>query len=107
MLAELHVIMPAEAASGHDMSAPQPDMARQMNSAALIEAYCGADDPDLAFASLTLAHHQMAVDTSRGLLETTQDAELRALAERVMAAQEAEITILRQVLSERAASPTP
>ena len=39
MLAELHLIMPEGAASGHDMSAPQPDMARQMNSAALIEAY--------------------------------------------------------------------
>lgn len=108
MLAALHVIMPAEAANGHDMDAAQPDMAMQMSSATLIDAFCQADDPELAFASLTLAHHQMAVDSSRGLLELTKDTELRNLAERVIAAQESEISTLQQVLDEHgAASPTP
>ena len=108
LLAAMHVLMPEHAAGGHDMAQPQGDMAMQMDSAALIDAFCQAGDPDLAFANLTLAHHQMAVDSSRGLLETTQDAELRDLAERVIAAQEAEIIILQQVLNERAmASSTP
>lgn len=108
MLAALHAIMPEDAAKGHDIHATQPEMAKQMNSVALIDAFCLAPDPELAFAELTLAHHQMAVDSSRVLLETSQDVELRDLAERVIAAQEAEITILRHVLNERAlASPTP
>lgn len=108
MLAAMHVLMPEDSNTGHDMAQPQGDMAMQMDSAALIDAFCQAGDPDLAFASLTLAHHQMAVDSSRSLLETTQDAELRDLAERVIAAQEAEITILQQVLNEHTvASPTP
>jgi uncharacterized protein (DUF305 family) len=100
--------MPDEEAAGHDTEAMQRDMAILMDSAALVDAYCRADEPDLAFASLTLAHHQMAVDSSRGLLETTQDTELRDLAGRVITAQEAEITTLRQVLDERAvATPAP
>jgi uncharacterized protein (DUF305 family) len=108
MLAALHVHMPEDAAGGHAMAATQPDMADQMDSAALISAFCQAPDPDLAFASLTLAHHQMAVDSSRGLLGTTRDAELRDLAERVIAAQDAEIAILQHVLDgHTAATPTP
>ncbi|MCA9863542.1 MAG: DUF305 domain-containing protein [Thermomicrobiales bacterium] len=94
--------------AGHDMAATQPDLAQLMDGAALIDAYCQAAQPDLAFASLTLAHHQMAVDSSRDLLETTQDAELRDLARRVIVAQEAEIATLRQFLAEHGvASPTP
>ena len=108
MMAAMHVLMPEDEAAGRDMAVMQPDMARLMDSTALIAAYCQSDDPDPAFANLTLAHHQMAVDSSRGLLETTQDAELRELAERVIAAQEAEIAILQQILHEYgAASPTP
>ncbi len=80
----------------------------QVDRAALIDAFCQSADPDLAFADLTLAHHQMAVESSRGLLETTQDAELRDLAQRVITAQAAEITLLQQILDEQgAASPTP
>jgi uncharacterized protein (DUF305 family) len=103
MMAAMHVLMPDDKeSSGHEMETMQPDMAKLMDSAALVDAYCRADEPDLAFASLTLAHHQMAVDSSRGLLETTQDTELRDLAGRVITAQEAEITTLRQVLDDRA-----
>lgn len=108
MLAALHVLMPGDAPGGHATGTTTPDMAMQMDAAALIAAFCQAENPDLAFASLTLAHHQMAVDSSRGLLESTQDAELRDLAEQVIAAQKAEIGILRHVLDESAvATPTP
>ncbi len=108
MLAALPASMPEAVPNGHDMDATQPEMSLLMDSAALIATFCQTPDPDLAFAELTLAHHQMAVDSSRLLLNTTQDAELRDLAERVIAAQEAEITVLRRVLNERAvATPTP
>jgi uncharacterized protein (DUF305 family) len=108
MMAVMHVLMPDKEAAGHDMEAMRPDMEKLMDSAALVDAYCQSNDPDLTFANLTLAHHEMAVDSSRGLLEMTHDAELRDLAERVIAAQEAEIATLQQVLDEHgAASPTP
>lgn len=108
MLAAMHVLMPEGDAKGHDMAAPPSDTAMQVDRAALIDAFCQSADPDLAFANLTLAHHQMAVESSRGLLETTQDAELRDLAQRVITAQAAEITLLQQILDEQgAASPTP
>lgn len=108
MLAGVHSLMPEDAAGEHAMDGPQPTMATLMNSAALITTFCQAADPDLAFASLTMAHHRMAVDSSRGLLEMTQDKDLRDLAERVIAAQAAEIATLQLVLSERTvASLTP
>ena len=108
MLAALHDLMPEDSPGEHGMDAATSDMAMQMDSAALIAAFCHAADPNLTFASLNLAHHQMAVDSSRGLLETTQDAKLRDIAERVIAAQEAEIVILRHVLDEGAtATPAP
>lgn len=108
MLAAMHVLMPEGDANGHDMAAPPSDVAVQMDRAALIDAFCQSADPDLAFANLTLAHHQMAVESSRGLLETTQDAELRDLAQRVITAQAAEITLLQRILEEHgSASPTP
>lgn len=58
-----------------------------------------AKDPDVAFAAGMLAHHEGAVEMARIQLEHGKDEEMRALAKAVIAAQEKEITQLRQWLA--------
>ncbi|MFT4040528.1 MAG: DUF305 domain-containing protein [Thermomicrobiales bacterium] len=80
----------------------------EMDAGAQIAAFCAAPDPDIAFARQTLPHHELAVASSRDLLDASDDAELRALAERVISAQAAEIATLQQVLREHSeATPAP
>ena len=59
-------------------------------------------DPDVDFARGMIAHHQGAIDMAQVLLEHGRDAELRALAEAIIAAQESEILFLRSWLEGRA-----
>ena len=83
------------------------EMARLMDSTALVSAICAADDPDLAFIDLTIAHHQMAVIGSEAVLESAIQPEIRDVAARVIAAQEREIETLSQIRQELAGDATP
>ena len=55
-------------------------------------------DPDIDFATMMIPHHQGAIDMAKAELAHGKDPELRQLAEEIIAAQEREITILRQWL---------
>ena len=80
----------------------------ELDAGAMIASFCSAPDIDVAFAQATLSHHLMAVDSSREFLKTSQDAELRAIAEQVIAAQNAEIAVLEGFLVEHnGATPAP
>lgn len=53
-----------------------------------------------AFLSMMLPHHQSAIEMSRAVLATTTDADVRALAEAIISAQEKEIETMQGLLTE-------
>ncbi len=83
------------------------EMARLMDNSALVSAICAADDPDLAFIDLTIAHHGMAVVGSETALDAAIHPEIRDVAERVIAAQEREIETLTEIRQELSGGATP
>jgi uncharacterized protein (DUF305 family) len=63
-------------------------------------------DADADFLLLMIPHHQSAIDMARAELEHGDDEETRAMAEQIIAAQEAEIAEMRAML-ERLGVETP
>ena len=83
------------------------EMMREMDAAYQVAAFCAADDPDLAFIDQAIPHHQMAIDASEAAVEQAVHPELTALAEDVIAAQQAEIDLLIAIRAELEGAATP
>ena len=59
-------------------------------------------DTDKDFATMMIDHHRGAIDMAKVQMEHGDDPELRALAEKIIADQEKEISQLREWLSRQA-----
>jgi uncharacterized protein (DUF305 family) len=95
--------VPALAQDGHGAhgTAPAAPAATSDATRAYVEAMdrmhgpmmdaAGEPDPDVAFMKGMIPHHQAAIDMAKIVQQYGDDAESKALAARIIAAQEAEI----------------
>ena len=88
---------------GFDMAT----MDQVMNAEWQVQAFCAADDKDLAFIEQVIPHHEMALAVSEAALEQSVHPELVPIAEEVIAAQEAEIAALEAIRAELTGEATP
>ena len=82
----------AQKAMGDGMARMNADMAMGMM----------ADDPDIAFFCSMIPHHRGAIDMAKAELEHGNDPAARAMAEKVIAAQEQEIEDMTAWLEKQA-----
>jgi uncharacterized protein (DUF305 family) len=81
----------------HDMSGMQMDMNTSSND---ILSGLGGQDFEVSFLSMMIAHHEGAVEMAQWILERTQNAEIKAAAEAIIAAQKEEIQQMTQWLQD-------
>lgn len=87
---------------GHGTTAAMPGMANPAQIAELRSA--PPAQADVAFLRAMIPHHQAAVSMARAVLERSDRREVRRLAQAIIAAQQAEIGAMRDMLARRGAS---
>ncbi|WP_233433681.1 DUF305 domain-containing protein [Deinococcus radiophilus] len=90
-------------AMGQMMDHSQMHMGQQMGAGDMMSMMGGLETMsgqklDRAFLSMMIPHHQAAVEMSQEILKTTQDAQVKAWAEGIIAAQKTEISQMTTML---------
>lgn len=110
--------------TGHDMSkmngmgmASNPTAGQSAHSAEYMQSMATMSEkmmaaskianPDVAFATGMIAHHQGAIDMAKIQLKYGKDSEMRALAENIIKAQQIEITQMQTWLSKHKDDKAP
>ena len=89
------------------MSGAMEEMAFQMDPAAQAAAICAAENTDLAFIDMTIAHHQMAIESSEPVVAGATNEEIRDFAQRVIEDQQREIAELEEIQADLTGEATP
>lgn len=89
----------AYADTADSMKAEYQDAAHGMSADMNMNAT--SDNPDVRFVQGMLPHHQGAVDMARTELKYGKDPEIRALAENIIKAQDAEIAQMKAWLAKQ------
>ena len=100
MMAAMTEMMPG-------MSGTMEEMAFQMDPAAQVAAICAAEDTDLAFIDMTIAHHRMAIDSSEPVVAGATNEEIREFAQRVIEDPQREIDELEEIQADLTGEATP
>jgi uncharacterized protein (DUF305 family) len=66
-----------------------------------------ASNPDVAFVQAMIPHHQGAIDMARAVLQFGKDDQVKAWANQVITAQQAEIDAMREWLKQHAKKGEP
>lgn len=72
-------------------------MAMQLDPAAMAAQICAAENADLTFIDLTIAHHEAAVVMAQAALDQAQSDELQAMAAHALRSQQAQIDELQDI----------
>jgi uncharacterized protein (DUF305 family) len=83
---------PSVAIAQDAMNADMAIMEKMMSS---MQGMKPSGDPDMDFTMMMIPHHQSAIDMAKVQLEEGDDPQLRAMAEKIIAAQEKEIEELK------------
>ena len=89
------------------MSGTMEEMAVQMDPAAQAAAICAAEETDLTFIEMTIAHHQMAIASSEPVVAGAANDEIRQFAQRVIDDQQREIEELEAIQADLTGAATP
>ncbi len=96
---------PAMAWMGHPTEGRMPGMATPEEINRLRNA--PPDEADELFLRLMIPHHRGALGMSRAVMEETDRPEVEELAGAIRASQEAEITVMEDLIRARGAEPPP
>lgn len=89
------------------MSSTMEEMGFQMDAAAQVAAICAAENTDLAFIDMTIAHHQTAIESSEPVVAGATTEEIRKFAQRVIEDQQREIDELEEIRADLTGEATP
>ena len=105
LLAAVAMIAAAAIALGQTMEHDMGGQALMQANEKMMDAMQGMEpsgDTDTDFATMMIDHHKGAIDMAKVQLEHGDDPELRALAEKIIADQEKEISQMQEWLSRQA-----